>query len=48
MKVEITYKLKNGEERKKWFIRDTMRQAIMFFNWRYNHTIIDVQELKGI
>lgn len=44
MKFTITYQLKNGTKRAKAFIRDTSKEAIAFFNWRYGHKIIDIKE----
>lgn len=44
MVVTITYKLKNGTVRKKGFIRDTLKEALAFFKWRYGHEIISVKE----
>ena len=43
MVVTITYKIKSGEVRSKGFIRDTVKEALKFFNWRYGHEILSVK-----
>lgn len=43
MRITITYETnKTKVKRTKSFIRDTSKEAIAFFNWRYGHKIIDV------
>ena len=43
MVVTITYQIKNGQKRSKGFIRDSVKEALAFFNWRYGHKIINVE-----
>ena len=43
MVVTITYQIKNGSVRRKSFIRDTLDEALKFFNWRYGHKILEVK-----
>jgi hypothetical protein len=42
MVVTIKYQLKNGTVRSKGFIRDTVDEALKFFNWRYGHKVLGV------
>lgn len=44
MKVTVTYQIKSGETRSKAFIRETVKEALAFFNWRYGHKIINVEQ----
>jgi hypothetical protein len=43
MLVNITYQIKSGQQRTKGFIKESTKEAIAFFNWRYAHKIIDVK-----
>lgn len=43
MLVNITYQIKSGEQWTKGFIKESTKEAIAFFNWRYAHKIIDVK-----
>lgn len=44
MKVNITYQVKSGEVRQKWFIKDSIAEALQFFKWRYGHTVVSALE----
>lgn len=43
MLVRIEYKTKVlGIHRRRCIIRDTVEEAVKFFNWRYGHKIISI------
>ena len=43
MKILITYKTKNGEERARSFIKFSVAEALKFFAWRYGHKVIKTE-----
>jgi hypothetical protein len=43
MVVTITYEIKNGQKRSKSFIRDSVKEALAFFNWRYGHKVTGLE-----
>lgn len=44
MLVRITYTTaKTNQTRTKDFIKNSVKEALAFFNWRYGHKVVDVQ-----
>lgn len=46
MLVTITYKTrKTNQTRVKTFIKESVKEALAFFNWRYGHEIVDIKSV---